>query len=120
VDGNRSGGSESSSDASYDLSHFNHQDVAITASSGDNGYGVEYPAASRYGCSAFDPKPSWQTDPGCGKRTVADVLAVVDPNTGVSVYDSYSFQGHSGWLVFGGTSVASPIAAARDLRRRSG
>ena len=28
--------------------HFNHPGVAITASSGDDGYGVAYPAASRY------------------------------------------------------------------------
>jgi subtilase family serine protease len=29
----------------------------------------------------------------------------------VSVSDSYASHGHSGWLVFGGTSVASPITA---------
>ena len=34
-----------------------------------------------------------------------------DPNTGVSVYDSTSCQGLSGWLVFGGTSVSSPSLA---------
>jgi subtilase family serine protease len=37
------------------------------------------------------------------------VSAVADPSTGVAVYDSY---GVSGWLVFGGTSVASPIVAS--------
>ena len=31
-----------------------------------------------------------------------------DPNSGVSVYDSTSCKGASGWMVFGGTSVASP------------
>jgi len=40
---------------------------------------------------------------------VADVAAVADPNTGVAVYDSY---GSSGWLVFGGTSVAAPLIAS--------
>ena len=40
---------------------------------------------------------------------MADISAVADPNTGVAVYDSY---GQSGWLVFGGTSVASPIVAS--------
>ena len=40
---------------------------------------------------------------------VADVSAVADPNTGVAVYDTYN---SSGWLVFGGTSVASPIVAS--------
>jgi len=132
---NSYGGSEFSSEGSstYD-SHYNHP--GVTVSSGDNGYGVEFPASSEYvtavggtslthdgsargwsetvwngagsGCSAYIAKPSWQTDSGCARRTVADVAAVADPNTGVAVYDSYN---SSGWLVFGGTSVASPIIA---------
>src|SRR5581483_1932945 len=53
-----------------------------------------------------------QTDPLCGKRTIGDVAAVADPNTGVSVYDSFAYLGQKGWLVFGGTSVASPIIAS--------
>jgi subtilase family serine protease len=133
---NSYGGGESSAETSYD-SYYNHPGVAITVSSGDSGYGVEYPAASRYvtavggthltassttrgwtetawsgagsGCSAYEPKPSWQHDSSCSRRTVADVSAVADPATGVAVYDSY---GESGWLVFGGTSVASPIVAS--------
>src|SRR5207237_6118977 len=44
---NSYGGAESSSDASGN-SHFNHPGVAITVSSGDSGYGVEYPAASPF------------------------------------------------------------------------
>lgn len=137
---NSYGGGESSNDTSYDSTYYNHPGIVVTASSGDSGYGVQYPAASQYvtavggtsltrasnsrgwsetawsgagsGCSAYDPKPSWQTDSGCSRRTVADVSAVADPNTGVSVYDSFSYQGQSGWLVFGGTSVASPIIAS--------
>ncbi|MBB5888939.1 S53 family peptidase [Kutzneria kofuensis] len=133
---NSYGGGESSAETSYD-SYYNHPGVAITVSSGDSGYGVEYPAASRYvtavggtslrtssttrgwtetawngagsGCSAYEAKPSWQHDTSCTRRTVADVSAVADPATGVAVYDTY---GESGWLVFGGTSVASPIVAA--------
>ncbi|MGH6654737.1 MAG: putative Ig domain-containing protein, partial [Actinocrinis sp.] len=45
---NSYGGSESSSDSSYDSSYYNHPGVVVTVSSGDSGYGVEYPAASRY------------------------------------------------------------------------
>ncbi|MCD9873853.1 putative Ig domain-containing protein [Streptomyces guryensis] len=60
------------------------------------------------GCSAYDPKPSWQTDSGCSKRMEADVSAVADPATGVAVYDTY---GGSGWAVYGGTSASSPIIA---------
>jgi len=140
---NSYGGSESSSDTSYDTSYFKHAGVAITVSAGDEGYGAEYPAASRYvtsvggtalstssnsrgwtekvwntsstegtgsGCSAYDAKPTWQTDTGCAKRTVSDVSAVADPATGVSVYDSYGVT--AGWYTFGGTSASSPIIAA--------
>src|SRR5439155_5498583 len=58
------------------------------------------------GCSAYATKPSWQTDAGCSRRSVADVAAVADPNTGVWV------RYNSGWYVFGGTSVAAPIVGA--------
>ena len=61
------------------------------------------------GCSLFIAKPSWQTDPGCNKRTVADVSAVADPATGVAVYDSFGSSGGANWFVFGGTSVSAPI-----------
>jgi subtilase family serine protease len=130
------GGSEFSTETSYD-SYFNHPGIVITASTGDGGYGVEYPAASQYvvgvggtslsvtgsngyggekawsgagsGCSRYEPKPSWQHDTGCSKHTVADVSADADPNTGAAVYDSY---GYSGWYQVGGTSLASPLIAA--------
>jgi len=140
---NSYGGSESSSDTTYDSSYFNHPGVAITVSAGDSGYGAEYPAASKYvtsvggtalskassttrgwsetvwktsstegtgsGCSSYDAKPSWQTDTSCSKRMIADVSAVADPATGVSVYDSYGIT--AGWYTFGGTSASAPIIA---------
>jgi len=136
---NSYGASETQFFMAPDDSPYHHPGVAITVSSGDSGYGVQYPASSGYvtavggtslskvsnsrgwsetawsgagsGCSAFFAKPGWQ--PGsCGMRMVADVSAVADPNTGVAVYDSFSYLGQSGWLVFGGTSVASPIIAS--------
>jgi hypothetical protein len=58
------------------------------------------------GCSTYEPKPSWQHDAGCAKRTQADVSAVADPATGVAIYVT------GVWHVFGGTSAASPIIAA--------
>ena len=60
------------------------------------------------GCSA-EPKPAWQTDPGCEYRTDNDVAAVADLNTPVSVYDSFPT---GGWRLVGGTSAAAPIVAA--------
>ncbi len=135
---NSYGGGEYAGEVS-DQSHYNHPGQAITVSSGDAGYGVEFPASSQYvtavggtsltrdastrgwtekvwsgagsGCSAYIPKPSWQTDASCARRTVADVSAVADPATGVSVYDTYRVSGGGGWLVFGGTSVSAPIVA---------
>jgi Carboxypeptidase regulatory-like domain len=84
---NSYGGPEDAAETTWDASYFYHPGVAITASSGDFGYGVEYPAASQYvtavggtslvrdgsgrgwaesawpgagsGCSVFVTKPSW-------------------------------------------------------------
>jgi hypothetical protein len=136
---NSYGGGESANDPTSDTQFYNHPGVAVTASSGDNGFGVEYPAASQFvtsvggtslstasnsrgwsetawsgagsGCSAFDPQPSWQASvsTGCSNRAVSDVSAVADPNTGVGVFDTFGF---SGWQVFGGTSVAAPVIAS--------
>ena len=152
---NSYGGSESSSELTSDA-HLNHPGVAITVSSGDSGYGVEWPAASQYvtavggttlkpasnargwtetvwsgagsGCSAYEPKPSWQHDSGCAKRTVADVAADADPASGLGVYDTYNtcgtssfcdmliqagvVQGLDGWAQVGGTSLSSPLVAS--------
>jgi subtilase family serine protease len=47
--------------------------------------------------------------PGCAKRTIVDVSAVSDPDTGVAVYTA--FGGMGPWLEVGGTSMASAIVA---------
>ena len=122
----------------YDSSYFDHPGVVVTASSGDTGFGKGYPAASPYvtavggttlvrdssvargwsetawagagsGCSAYESKPPWQKDQGCPGRTIADVSADADPNTGVAIYDSFD---SNGWGVDGGTSVAAPLIAS--------
>jgi subtilase family serine protease len=135
---NSYGGSESGT-TTYE-SAYNHAGIAITASSGDSGYsaGPQFPATSPHvtavggthlvtasnsrgwtetvwsdagsGCSTVYTKPTWQHDTGCTKRMEADVSAVADPNTGVAVYGPVNSRS-SGWLVFGGTSVAAPLIA---------
>ena len=135
---NSYGSSEFSGENSFD-SHFNHPGIAITFSSGDSGYGTGYPAASSYvtavggstlnlnsdgtynsesvwsgsgsGCSLYESKPSWQTDSLCAKRTIADVSADADPNTGAAVYSSVRYQGYRGWFKVGGTSLSAPLVA---------
>jgi subtilase family serine protease len=134
---NSYGGSDAS-DAS--APYYNHPGIMITASSGDSAYGVQFPASSHYvtavggthlvysggvrtetawadagsGCSTLNTALSGAASfgTGCSKRAEADVSAVADPNTGVAVYDSFAYQGYVGWLVFGGTSVSSPIIAS--------
>ena len=116
---NSYGGSEYSTENADSNSYYNHAGVPIVVASGDNGYGVEFPAASPdvvavggttltqntdtgtrdgsetvwsdagAGCSAYEAKLSWQHDTGCAKRTVADVSADANPSTGVWVYDTY-------------------------------
>ena len=73
-----------------------------TESAWGDGYG-----GAGSGCSLYEPKPSWQQDTGCSKRTQADVSAVADPATGVAVYENSHWYGG-----IGGTSAASPIIAA--------
>lgn len=134
---NSYGGAESATETQF-AADYNHPGVIITASAGDNGFGAQVPAAyntvvavggttltasnattrgftetawtgTGSGCSAFISKPTWQKDTGCANRTIGDVAAVADPNTGVSVFDS--FQTTTSWIVVGGTSASSPLIA---------
>jgi hypothetical protein len=72
------------------------------------------PYGTGSGCSAIEPKPSWQrvdaTEPaGCLNRTMNDVAAVADPQTGVAVIDTYLRPGR---MILGGTSVSAPIVTS--------
>ncbi len=139
---NSYGGSETSSETSADSSYYNHPGVAITASTGDGGYGVEYPAASRYvtavggtslvasssargwtetawsgagsGCSSYETRPTVQS-------SVANITAVCARRAVADVsavadpntgVAVYQTYGGSGWAVYGGTSASSPIIAS--------
>ena len=127
-----------STETSWDTSYFDHPGVVITAPAGDDDYGPSYPAASQYvtavggttltaassaprgytetawsgtgaGCSAYEPKPSWQADTGCAGRAMNDLAAVADPGTPVAYYDTLS---EGGWGEGSGTAVAAAIIAA--------
>lgn len=93
---NSYGGSEWSGESAYDP-FYNHPGIAVTASSGDNGYGTLYPASSTYvisvggttlqlfsdfsyagesvwsgtgsGCSKYELVSSWQTSLGNWSQT---------------------------------------------------
>jgi subtilase family serine protease len=134
--------SYSGGESATDNSAYDHPGIAITASTGDNGYGVGYPATSPHvvavggttlnlgagntygsesvwngagsGCSAYFTQQPWQAGlTACGtKRGIADVSADADPATGASVYDTPSYQGQTGWFKVGGTSLSAPLVAA--------
>jgi len=133
---NSYGGGDSKGTRKFDPSYA-QAGVAVTASTGDSGFGAQYPATSAgviavggtrmtrdagsargfdevawsgggSGCSTVYKKPTWQLDTGCSKRMEADVSAVADPGTGVAVYGPHQ-NGVSGWQVFGGTSVSAPL-----------
>jgi subtilase family serine protease len=137
------GGSEFSSESSYD-SYFSSSQIAYFASSGDTGGTTIYPSVSPNvisaggtrlqmtgltfvaesgwsdsggGPSVYEPIAAFQSQvPGLAStlgnhRGTPDWSFDADPATGVSVYDSTRCQGFSGWMVFGGTSVASPALA---------
>jgi subtilase family serine protease len=128
-------------DSSYG-SYYNHPGVAITASTGDNGYrGGSFPASSAYvtavggtsltmrgttrvsetawsgagsGCSTVNAALAAAAtfDTGCSKRAIADVSAAADPNTGGMAVYYPSSKTSSTWGQFGGTSESAPIIAS--------
>jgi subtilase family serine protease len=65
----------------------------------------------------YEGEPAYQTAAlqavglNYGVRTTPDVSFNADPNSGVSVYDSVSYSGQSGWFQVGGTSAAAPAWA---------
>jgi subtilase family serine protease len=114
--------------------YFNTSGIAYLASSGDSAYNnIGAPSVlptvlatggtqlkkngSKYtetlwsdagaGCETAIPKPSWQHDPDCSGRVVADVSAESGCSPGVAAYASL----YGGWFGVCGTSVASPFLA---------
>ena len=72
------------------------------------------------GCSAYETASPAQrafsqyASARCGgMRATPDVSFDADPASGVSVYDSTSYLGQTGWWTLGGTSASAPMWAAR-------
>jgi hypothetical protein len=131
---NSYGGPETTEGKLQGYEHAYQAGIAVVASSGDSGYGVESPASFEHviavgGTSLFvDGKGTWSRElawsgagSGCamGRAPIwqdslmthcpgkanTDVSAVADPATGVAVlYDGQ-------WAIFGGTSASAPIIA---------
>jgi hypothetical protein len=136
------GGPEQGGESSYEsyFNHPGVATFVATGDDGydDGGEGPDYPSTSLYAigvggttltqsttntrgwteagwsdggssCSTSFARPSWQTATGsCTKRMTSDIAAVGDPNTGPYIYHA----AEGGWVPVGGTSAASPLAAA--------
>jgi len=140
------GAPEFSFETAYDY-HFNKPGVTFTASAGDNGAGVEWPAASPYvtsvggttlkldsagrisqetawagsggGVSLYEPN-LYQSVWSSSARSVPDVSFDGDPSTGMAVYNSTPYFGLTGWIQVGGTSAGAPQWAALVALANSG
>ncbi|HVB50389.1 MAG TPA: S8 family serine peptidase [Acidimicrobiales bacterium] len=135
---NSYGSPEFASENDLSNAYYLHPGVPIVAAAGDNGYGVQFPAASPNvavggttliqktdtgarngseklwsgsgsGCSLYEAKPVWQHHTRCANRAVADVGADANLNTGVWIYNTF---GGSGLYEAGGTSVATALVSA--------
>ncbi len=138
---NSYGGDEDPAQTDFDSQFFDHPGTAIVASSGDFGYGVEYPAASQFVTSVGGTSLVRDSNSSRGwAETVWDSNGQ-GPGSGCSQFDAKpSWQGdsgcdmravadvsavadpntglavydtfqQSGWLVAGGTSLAAPLIA---------
>lgn len=134
---NSYGGGESGT-LSYD-GYYNHPGVAVTVSSGDSGYGVQFPASSEFvtavggtslkaasnsrgwnetvwsgagsGCSAMYKQQPWQTPftTVCGVYRAEADVSAVADPATGVAVFAPTNGGGSVWQVFGGTSVAAPL-----------
>ncbi len=140
---NSYGGSEFTGILGLGRKYYTHAGVAMVVATGDTAFGpANFPASwtrsiavggtsvtktatgwshtawsgTSSGCSAWVAKPAWQKDGHCLMRTIADVSALADPDTGLAVYDTFDVPATlgipNGWIVGGGTSLASPLVAA--------
>jgi hypothetical protein len=84
----------------------------LTQANNARGWTESVWSRSGSGCSLLEPKPSYQTDTGCSKRTTNDISAVAED---LSIYDTSGTTGEgklAGWYTVGGTSAATPVIAA--------
>ena len=85
--------------------------VLNNPTSGGASYGYETAwNSSGGGISTYFPEPSYQSGAGISAsgRATPDVSYDANPNTGVWVYDTTTYEGSSGWIQVGETSASAP------------
>ncbi len=86
----------------------------VSESAWGSGYASRIFGGSGGGVSTVETQPAYQSGvvtQSTTYRAVPDVAAVADPNTGVSIYDSWDSPSDP-WTIIGGTSLSAPIWAA--------
>lgn len=145
---NSYGGSEFSGETSYNSVYSSTTKTGITVSSGDNGYGVEFPAASPgvtavggtsltydgngnwsqtvwsgagAGCSAYEGQSSWQSPYSLSADCTNRQVADISAVADPNTGVAvYDTYGEPGWMVFGGTSASAQIIGAMYALAASG
>ncbi|CAG7656762.1 Kelch motif-containing protein [Actinacidiphila bryophytorum] len=135
------GSGEDPSEATSMDPYYNHPGVAVVASSGDDGYGVSYPAVSPYVTAVGGTALTRDSGTARGWSESVWNNAYGGPGSGCSLYEPkpafqtdtvcdmrgeadvaavadpatgvavYQTYGNDGWAVYGGTSASSPLIA---------
>jgi len=114
--------------------------IAVTASAGDGGYGILFPASATNvigvggttlsvgatgvrtaetawagtgsGCSVYNAAPAWQSIPGnpCAGKKAVADLSA-DADPNSGLAIYTTYSGVTGYWIFGGTSLSSPLIA---------
>ena len=89
--------------------------TTLTVDSSGNYVSESAWSGSGGGISAYESQPSYQNGvvtQTTTKRAIPDVSFDADPNTGVAVYDSFTYGTSQPWVQVGGTSFSAPAWGA--------
>lgn len=91
--------------------------TTLNMDSSDNYVSESGWSGSGGGVSLYESQPAYQSQSGLvtqstTQRTTPDVAYDANPNTGVAVYSTVTYNNQSGWFQVGGTSAAAPQFAA--------
>ena len=84
--------------------------TTLTPSSSPRGVSETAWSNAGYGCDTAEAALAYQSAGSCQGRAYADVSADADPHTGLDMYEA----AEGGWVMAGGTSLATPIVAAYE------
>jgi subtilase family serine protease len=112
---NSYGGSESSDETNEDTDYYDHPGTVITASAGDSGYGVEYPAASPYVTAVGGTSLSTSDNSRGWTESVWNTSSTEGTGSGCSAYEPQpSWQAALDLPAGCNTRVVADVSAVAD------